>query len=66
MRTLLRLFPLRFFAEIFNVDRQNSKRVGQIFVSRVLMGPFDEESQKTLQVFRRNWLANLEQGIKRG
>ena len=66
MRTFLRLLSLRFFAKVPDIDRQNSTRVGQFFVSRGLVGRFDEAWQKTFQVFRRNRLANLEQGIKRG
>ena len=54
------LFPLRFFAEIPDVDRQDSTRVGQFRVSRVLVGRFDEAWKKSLQVFRRKRLMNLE------
>ena len=58
------LFPRRFFAEILGVDRQDSTRVGQYCVSRLFMGPFDLAWQKILQVFRRDRLANLKQGVE--
>ena len=54
-----------FFAKIPDVDRQDSTRVGQFCVSRVLVGRLDEAWKKTLQVFCRKRLMNLEQGIKR-
>ena len=50
MWPLSTLFSLRFFAEISDVDRQNSTRVGQFCVARVLVGRFDEAWKKTLQV----------------
>ena len=62
MWTLSTLFPFRFFAEIPDVDRQDSTRVGQFCVSRVLVGRLDEAWKKTLQVFCRKRLMNLRAG----
>ena len=66
MGTMAMLFRLRFFAEIRDVDRQDSTRVRQLGGSRVVIGRLDEVWQKKLQVFRRNRLANFKQGIEGG
>ena len=61
---IVRLCRLGFFDEVPDVDHEDSTRVGQLCVFRVLIRRFDGTWEKSSQVFREKRLTNLEQSTK--